>query len=145
MGMMSAHSAGASSGHRRWYGPKPLTTMVRPTPVTSCNTDQKYETKKDVWYFSTYVKQNNSGRCSCCSTRSKLVGYHMYNIRYTSGLSYWTLISNAACHSLQSPQTRPKAEAWSQAISSKVARSSESTTTGERGIVANSTLGPRQA
>jgi hypothetical protein len=26
--MMPAHSAGALSGHRRWYGPKPLIAMV---------------------------------------------------------------------------------------------------------------------
>jgi hypothetical protein len=46
VGVIPAHSAGASSGHRRWYGPKPLIAMVSGKLDLSGETDaEKWVTK----------------------------------------------------------------------------------------------------
>ncbi len=46
VGVIPAHSAGASSGHRRWYGPKLLIAMVSGIRDVSGETDaEKWVTK----------------------------------------------------------------------------------------------------
>jgi hypothetical protein len=41
VGVISAHSDGASSGHRRWYGLKPPAAMVSGKRDVSCETEAK--------------------------------------------------------------------------------------------------------
>ena len=49
MGVIPAHSAGASSGHRRWYGLKPPAAMVSGKRDVSCETEAKRRGGKVSW------------------------------------------------------------------------------------------------
>ena len=57
MGVIPAHSAGASSGHRRWYGPKPPAAMVSGKRDVSCETEAKggmvkYRSVRYIFYVA---------------------------------------------------------------------------------------------
>jgi hypothetical protein len=56
VGVIPAHSAGASSGHRRWYGLKPPAAMVSGKRDVSCETEIKEGWSSIVAYgtFSTW-------------------------------------------------------------------------------------------
>ncbi len=46
VGVTTMHLLGASSGHRRWYGPKPLATMISGKCDVSCETAAKKKVAK---------------------------------------------------------------------------------------------------
>jgi hypothetical protein len=57
VGVIPAHSAGASLGHRRWYGPKPLIAMVSGKRDVSGETDAEKWVTKVSWKYGTFLRK----------------------------------------------------------------------------------------